>query len=294
MLNTQWLLTFKTLIEVGHFTKTAETLFMTQPGVTQHIQKLEQACGHALIRRFNKQFEITEQGRLVYEYAKTLEQDQKDLFEQLSFDDDSQGECKISCSGSTALALYPKIIELQKKLPKLSTSLEVAPNHKILADILGGKIDLGLVTQKPVTEDLDYQKAGIEELCLVAPKNALFSSTALQALGLIDHPDAEHYLSLYLKSCGDETLEELLSAKLTVRSYINQLSQILLPVANGLGFTVLPKTAIDQSPFKNQLSIHSAPNACYETLYLVHKRYRDLPARYQNLINHCFDDTLSL
>jgi len=290
LLNSQWLLTFKTLVEIGHFTKTAEALFMTQPGVTQHIQKLEQACDHALIRRFNKQFEITEQGRLVYEYAKTLEQDQKDLFEQLNFDDYASGECKIACSGSTALALYPKIIALQKKLPKLCTSLEVTPNHKILTDIQAGKIDLGLVTQKPVTDDLKYQEAGIEELCLVAPKNALFSPKALLELGLINHPDAEHYLTLYLKSSDDKALEALLSAKLPVRSYINQLSQILLPIAHGLGFTVLPKTAIDQSPYKDQLEIHPANKQCYETLYLVQKRYRDLPARYQHLITHCLDD----
>ena len=32
MLNPVWLHTFKTLIEVGHFTQTAEKLFMTQPG----------------------------------------------------------------------------------------------------------------------------------------------------------------------------------------------------------------------------------------------------------------------
>ncbi|WP_306763859.1 MULTISPECIES: helix-turn-helix domain-containing protein [unclassified Vibrio] len=49
MLNQTWLKTFKTLVEVNHFTRTAEALFMTQPGVTQHIQKLEQACNTSLI-----------------------------------------------------------------------------------------------------------------------------------------------------------------------------------------------------------------------------------------------------
>ncbi|WP_260847496.1 LysR family transcriptional regulator [Shewanella algae] len=69
MINPNWLKTFKTLIDTGHFTKTADVLFMTQPGVSQQIRKLEESCGHALIRRINKTFEITEQGKLVYEYA---------------------------------------------------------------------------------------------------------------------------------------------------------------------------------------------------------------------------------
>ncbi|MFT6927030.1 MAG: DNA-binding transcriptional LysR family regulator [Psychromonas sp.] len=38
MLKPFWLNTFKTLIEVGHFTQTAEKLNMTQPGVSQHIK----------------------------------------------------------------------------------------------------------------------------------------------------------------------------------------------------------------------------------------------------------------
>ena len=69
MLNPLWLNTFKTLIDLGHFTRTAEKLHMTQPGVSQQIQKLENACGHSLIKREKKSFELTEQGRQVYEYA---------------------------------------------------------------------------------------------------------------------------------------------------------------------------------------------------------------------------------
>jgi len=45
MLNQQWLTTFIKLVEVGHFTHTAEQLFMTQPGVRQHIKKYRAASG---------------------------------------------------------------------------------------------------------------------------------------------------------------------------------------------------------------------------------------------------------
>ncbi|WP_227664755.1 LysR family transcriptional regulator [Marinobacter litoralis] len=34
MINTTWLRTFCTLVEVGHFTRTAERLHMTQSGVS--------------------------------------------------------------------------------------------------------------------------------------------------------------------------------------------------------------------------------------------------------------------
>lgn len=55
MLNPTWLNTLVTLVDMGHFKKTAKKLFLTQPGVSQHISKLEKACGHSLIRREKKE-----------------------------------------------------------------------------------------------------------------------------------------------------------------------------------------------------------------------------------------------
>lgn len=43
MINLVWLKTFCTLVEVGHFTKTADMLFMTQSGVSQQVKKIRTA-----------------------------------------------------------------------------------------------------------------------------------------------------------------------------------------------------------------------------------------------------------
>ena len=42
---------------------------MTQPGVSQHIKKLEQQLGAALLARYGKSFELTEAGQRLYDYA---------------------------------------------------------------------------------------------------------------------------------------------------------------------------------------------------------------------------------
>ncbi|GAM58389.1 transcriptional regulator, lysR family [Vibrio ishigakensis] len=117
MLNPNWLKTFKTLVEINHFTKTAEALFMTQPGVTQHIQKLEQACGAELIIKQGKRFELTEQGQKVYEYANQFMEEQQQLLSELKQDDENKGPISISCSGSLAQWLYPMFIAIQKQYP---------------------------------------------------------------------------------------------------------------------------------------------------------------------------------
>ncbi|ANW26583.1 LysR family transcriptional regulator [Vibrio coralliilyticus] len=287
MLNPLWLKTFQTLIDTGHFTKTAERLFMTQPGVSQHIKKLEQACGHALIARHNKTFEITEAGQSVYLYALEVERQQTELLNSLNIEDPYSGNVSLSCSGSLALLLYPHLLNLQCKYPKLVAKLEAAPHHKILADVLSGESDIGIVTHIPSDSRFESEILGIEPLCLMLPaKMAVNSLTpeVLKAIGLIQHPDAIHYLSLYFAQCGEPLLEKINIDDIPVTGYINQLSQILLPVAKGLGFTVLSKSALDSFSDRDKIAIYQAEHEVVETLYFLTKRHRQLPQRFTTIM----------
>ncbi|WP_394388027.1 LysR family transcriptional regulator [Shewanella woodyi] len=288
MLNLNWLHTFKTLIEVGHFTHTAEKLYMTQPGVSQHIKKLEQACGHSLIKREKKSFEITEQGQRVYDYAVQVALTQTKLLDSLNFDDPYAGICKLSCSGALALQLYPALLTLQINYSELVTHLEAAPNDKILNDIQNGKVDIGLVTQAPSANGFHVEKIGTEPLCLILPlryKDKVLTAATLQECGLVKHPDAEHYLSLYFDLCGSSELSKLSIDEIKTVSYVNQLNQILLPVSLGIGFTVLPQSVLTSSSYRDKLYIHTPRHAVNESLFFVHKRNRQLAGRYQTIKN---------
>ncbi len=62
MLNATWIETFTVLAEEGHFTRAAQRLNMTQPGVSQHLRKLEQQLGQPLIVQSGKGFTLTAAG----------------------------------------------------------------------------------------------------------------------------------------------------------------------------------------------------------------------------------------
>jgi DNA-binding transcriptional LysR family regulator len=284
MLNPNWLKTFEILVDTGHFTKTAEKLFMTQPGVSQHIRKLEQACGYTLILRDKKSFELTEQGRQVYQYAKQLKKSESDLLEKLAFDDPYAGQYRIACSGALALNLYPRLLDLQSLHPKLIVELKAAPNHQILDEIHKGIIDIGIVTHIPNQSLFDVQELGQEQLCLVFPANIKterYNATLLTNLGLINHPDAEHYLTLYFAQSLGSNFASLNISELPVSGFVNQISQILQPVAKGLGFTVLPKSAIDNFHDAQHIQIFKPQKPVMESLYMVKKKNRLLPARFE-------------
>lgn len=284
MINANWLNTFVTLVDTGHFTKTAEKLFMTQPGVSQHINKLEKACRHPLIQRDKKRFELTEQGRLVYQYAKALNESEQKLLENLAFDNPYAGKCTIACSGALALLLYPELLERQVKHQELRVNLKAAPNHQILAEIQTGQIDVGIVTHLPDPSLFDIEAIGVEQLCLVLPKSEKpgesLDADALMKLGLINHPDAKHYLSIYFGQNQDTNFKGLNITDIPETGYVNQISQILEPVARGLGFTILPKSAVDSFISVNKLEIYQSQKPVLEKLYKVTKRNRQLPARF--------------
>jgi DNA-binding transcriptional LysR family regulator len=303
MLNPTWLDTFITLVETGNFTRTAEQRFMTQPGVSQHLKKLEEACRCELVVRLGKGIQLTEQGRRVYEYARAQINKEQDFIESLQFDAPFEGKCVVACSGAIAQRIYPALLKLQSVHRALTIHVEVAPRRTILQGIRENSIALGIVTNSPSTEDIDCTYVGEETLALILPKtampikgskdgNPIPINRRLNQLGLINHPDAMHYLQRYIKDSGEEKLASLNPNKLPHSGYINQLSQILLPVSEGHGFTVLPKSTLAYTHVASKLTVHDGPNEVTEPLYCVQTPHSSLPARYQ-LIKDTLHDVLS-
>ncbi|PSW20104.1 LysR family transcriptional regulator [Photobacterium sanctipauli] len=285
MLNTQWLNTFLVLVETGHFTHTAEKLFMTQPGVSQHIKKLEAQTGTLLLKRIGKRFELTPAGESLYRYGVQRQSDDMQLLKSLVEDEPYRGECYIACSGSLAMFLYPLFLAHQKEHNELSIHLEAAPNRVVIENLKSNQTELGIVTQPVSDPNIDQEEIGVESLCLVVPStypSDTFSMEALYQFGFISHPDGKHYLQQIHQANTDDAFD---FNKVTINGYINQLSQILLPVSQGLGFTVLPEKAVTSFPSPSEIKTIPLPTPVTQKLFLIKKKHRKLGKRYQFFIS---------
>lgn len=288
MLNPVLLHTFKTLVDVGHFTKTAELLHMTQPGVSQHINKLESACGYALINRFNKRFELTIHGRKVYDYTVRYFECEYKFLQSLAHDAPFIGRCTIGCSGTLSWLLYPLLLSFQESHPGLSIELESAPNQSIFDQIRKGIMDIGLVTKKPNPKYFSSRIVGAECLSLVLPVLAdetLPLNELLNELGVVRHPDLEHYFQTYVDKAKNRYLKQMNLDEILTKSYINQVHQILIPVSKGIGFTVVPHWCVNLFSEKNKLKIYDIGADTKEPVYLVSKINAPLARRYDYIIN---------
>lgn len=307
MLNQQWLLTFMTLVEVGHFTQTAHKLFMTQPGVSQHIKKLEQQIGAPLLQRIGKRFELTVAGETLYRYACQRQADERQLLSELQVDNEFVGDCRFGCSGAIASLLYPHFLEYQILHPELSITMEAAPNKRIVTAILDNQLDIGIVTRAGDDLELSYQLIGHAPLSLVLPsqyRGQVIDLALLNHIGFINHPDGEYYLQQVLQANFQGLPKDALSVvdpivaqgrslqhpnirPIRRSGYVNQLSQILLPVSKGLGFTVLPQSTVNAFVAQERLWSAKLAQLVQESHYLVYKTHRPLPKRY-----HAFMDVI--
>ncbi|MBU2711637.1 LysR family transcriptional regulator [Zooshikella harenae] len=279
MVNQNFLRTFRVLVQTGNFTRTAEQLHMTQSGVSQHIKKLETQLGQLLLNRYGKRFELTSAGELLFDFAIKQLTAESELLTSLEMDKPHVGQCKIACSGPMAMQLYPELLNLQVCTPTLTFSLEAAPNETIIELIKNNQFDLGIVTQQVNDHALMQQWVGTDDLCLIVPKGEQVNWSSLMNLGFINHPSGHHYAyQLLEKNYPDEFVA---MNQLPERSYVNQLAQILLPISQGLGFTVIPKSTLDVYPYLNKIRVVTLDKPVAEDVYLVSKKHKPLPARYQ-------------
>lgn len=280
MLNATWLETFTTLCEIGHFTRTAEQLGMTQPGVSQHLRKLETQLGKPLISQHGKAFTLTPAGEAVLSVGKARRAQERDLHERVKLDDPNVGDVSLGCSGSFATWIYPHLLERMHHAPDLVIHVTAAPQASILAGLLEGHLDLGVVAEQAVHPRLQATPLAREELCLVLPAKFAVDELDLQRLndlGFVAHPDGFAYADDLLSLNFAEDYRG--ADHLRIRTFVNQIGQIPIPVAQGLGYTILPRSGVEAFPDARDLSIFQLPNRRYSDLWLVTRQGRSQFAR---------------
>ncbi|MGS2743913.1 LysR family transcriptional regulator [Halomonas sp. LS-001] len=284
MFNAQYFRTYITLVETGSFTRTAQRLEMTQPGVSQHIRKLETYLGKVLIERQGRRIVLTEAGRRAYDYALKLFAEHEQFRHGLDDDQLDSGECRIASPGSVGLMLYPYILGQQQMQPNLTVNYSFAFNHEIVADLLNGRYDIGIVTEAVKHPDLQCVIWHQEPLCLVVPADFAGSTLSdLMGIGFINYYDGINHANALLKANYADDFRSMTHFR--HQGFTNEVSMVLDAVARGLGFTVVSRLVLETSPWQRQVKELIVANGVDEVLYLVHRAGVPLPKRYEKLLN---------
>lgn len=148
-----------------HMTKASEELHISQPAISQSIKKLEDQLGGTLFLRSNKGMELTEEGKMFYEYVKgALELINNAENEFTSFKDLSKGEVKIGCSTTlTKLVLINALKDFHLDYPNININITNDLTSNLINNLKLGKLDFVIFNESNIKEtNLNLEK--IKEL----------------------------------------------------------------------------------------------------------------------------------
>ena len=154
---------FCTVAETGKIYKAAESLYISQPAVTQDIKKLETQLGGSLFYRTPKGVVLTEQGKSLYSFVKpsteTLENVPNKFSQYINLE---EGKINIHAGKTISqLILFEPLHAFIKKYPNIKIELSSGRSVDAIEDVAVGKKDIAIIT---LPEKLDRDDVDVIEL----------------------------------------------------------------------------------------------------------------------------------
>ena len=153
-----------------NYTRAAEEFFLTQPAVSMQVKQLEEQLGLALFEQLGKRIHLTEAGKEVLAYARTIGQQLDEMETVLNRMKGMQGgRLRISVA-TTANYFIPVLLgSFSRNFPDVTISLDVTNRETLLRQLGENTVDLVIMGQPPVEADVEAEAFKDNPLVVVAP-----------------------------------------------------------------------------------------------------------------------------
>ena len=240
---------FISIVEEGSLSGAAQKLFVSQPTLSQFLNRLEQEEKTPLMKRGrNNTLTLTDAGQLYYESAKKMLQIRTDYMHRLSdLIDDSEKRLIFGVTAERGMALF---MQITRRLHERDRSYESKyllsrqnPAYKQQELVANCEIDAAFSAYKQKKPQLSYIDFSPAELVIVLPKDhplaALGSTNPLENLPHLplkqfeSLPVATLHKHTVLRDILDDYCEEN-DVWPTIRFEVDQISNVLTIVGTGM------------------------------------------------------------
>ncbi|RMF42182.1 MAG: LysR family transcriptional regulator [Planctomycetota bacterium] len=167
----RYLKVFCDVVEHRSFSKAAAANGMTQSGVSQVVQQLEEHVGAQLLDRSKRPFLLTPEGSVFHFGCQRIVREFDSLVEEIrAVGNDVSGTVSIAAIYSIGLSYLP---ELQKRVrdayPNLDVRFRFCHPDEVYRQVEQGTVDFGLVSYPQASASLSAELWRVERMALVAP-----------------------------------------------------------------------------------------------------------------------------
>ena len=268
---------FQSVATTHNFSRTGDAVGLTQPAVSRSITELEAQLGLKLLNRTTREVTLTDAGqRLAARLPRVLEDLDNTLLDVRGMATERRGRVRVASSPTLSANLMPECIaQCQQRLPGLDLVLLDRIQSAVLASVLSGEVDFGVVIDPGERDALECETILTEPFCLACPpghrlarkRQVRWADLAGESLVLLDHASGSRRLI-------DRALAEH-AVQCTVAQEVGHPTTIFRMLDAGLGISVIPTLALPPEGLARLVVRPLVPRVDREIM-LVHRRHRAL------------------
>jgi DNA-binding transcriptional LysR family regulator len=178
------------------FSRAAEALHLTQPGVSMHIKELEAHAGLPLFERVGRKLFVTEAGQELLARARDVIRSLKDADE--AFDELRglrRGRINLAVV-STAKYFAPRLLaKFRDRYPEIEIRLAVNNRESVIEQLTSNEVDLAIMGRSPDSSDIVAAPFAENPHLIIAPpahalagKRRIAESTAAKEVFIVREP----------------------------------------------------------------------------------------------------------
>lgn len=167
-LEIRWLKLFCTIVEKRGITNAQDATGLSQPVLSNYLSRLEDAVGVVLCERGRSGFNLTCEGEVVYQEAKSVIATLDDFAHRLArVKHQLMGTVKLGCLDNTAThpnnVVSQAIAKLYQQGPEVNVELEITEYIPLMERLKNGNLDIVLsALPDDIPADIHYQPVFVE------------------------------------------------------------------------------------------------------------------------------------
>lgn len=249
MLNLYKLEIFSVVVEAGSFSQAAERMFMTQSGISQHIQDLEASLGTELFIRSRRGVTLTASGKILYDYTRTILRLVAEAENAVTTVENLQdGHITIGSTPGISLYLMPQWLgDFRADFPNFTISMHSDITSHIVTEVVNHKLAVGFVEGE--LQEHSYAQVGVAELddialyVMIGRKHPWWDAPSVELHDLETQPFVTRQPNSQTRIWLDEIVKTH-QIQLKIIAEFDNPESIKRAVCTNMGIAILPEYAV--------------------------------------------------
>jgi DNA-binding transcriptional LysR family regulator len=270
---------FCDLAETKSFTKAAQINSVTQSAVSQTISALERRFKSLLIERSKKNFRLTPEGEVFYNYSKRILQTCDALHSKLQeIENVISGDIRVATIYSIGLHVLPPYVKkFLKNYPTVNVHVEYRRDNQVYDNVLGNVVDLGLVAYPTRDSKLEIVPIRTDTLVLIChPQHELAKRKSIKLKALNGQRFINFEPDIPTRKALDKIFKEHRVSVEQVMQFDN-IETVKRAVEIDSGVAIVPQETISEEVANQTLAAVEIENGAYSRpLGVIYKKNKVL------------------